>query len=265
MYPELLRINNFVISSFGVMVAIAFFVAVYIGEREWKSKNLDRKVFNNLFFLTLIGGILGSKLLFIFENIPLKEFISNPLKYLLERGGFTFYGGFLFALFLIWIYLLIKKHPILKVGDTLAPSLAIGYAIGRIGCFLVGDDYGKPTDLPWAMAFPKGAPPTYLQTMKEYFPWLKLEGPPDLLLKVHPTQLYEVFSMFIVFIILWLLRKRLKEGKLFALYLILAGLERFIVEFWRLTTPSFIPFLTVAQIIALFSIAGGVIIWSMKK
>jgi len=265
MCPDFLRIDGYVISSFGVMVALAFFVAVYLGEMEWRRKNLDRKVFNNLFFLALIGGILGSKLLFIFENVSLKDFISNPLKHLLERGGFTFYGGFLLAVFFIWIYLLIKKHPILKVGDTFAPSLAIGYAIGRIGCFLVGDDYGKPTDLPWAVAFPKGAPPTYLKIMKEYFPWLKLEGPPDLLVKVHPTQLYEFFSMLIVFIILWLLRKRLKEGKLFALYLILAGLERFIVEFWRLTTPSFIPFLTVAQIIALISIVAGVIIWSMKK
>ncbi len=247
------------------MVALAFFVGVYLGEKEWKRKNLDIKIFNNIFFLALIGGIVGSKIFFIFENVSLRDFISNPLKHLFERGGFTFYGGFLLALFLIWLYLIIKKYPILKPADALSPSLAIGYAIGRIGCFLVGDDYGKPTSLPWGMAFPKGAPPTYLGTMKEYFPFLKLEGSPDLLLKVHPTQLYETSLMLIVFFILWSLRKKLKEGKLFALYLILGGLERFIVEFWRLTTPSFIPFLTVAQIIALISIIGGILIWIMKK
>ncbi len=265
MCPDFLRIGGFVISSYGVMVALAFFTGTYLAEREWKRLNLNIKVFNNIFILALIGAILGSKLLFIFENIPFKDFISNPFKYLLERGGFTFYGGFLLAFFLIWLYLILIKHPILKVGDAISPSLAIGYAIGRIGCFLVGDDYGKPSNLPWAMAFPKGAPPTYIGAMREYFPFLKIEGPPDQLIKVHPTQLYEVFIMLIVFIIIFSLRKKLKEGKVFALYLILASLERFFVEFFRLTTPSFIPFLTVAQIISLFLLFLGITIWILKK
>jgi phosphatidylglycerol:prolipoprotein diacylglycerol transferase len=265
MYPEILRIGNFVLSSYGLMVAIAFIVATYFAEKEWKRKNLDYKAFNHLFLIVIIGAILGSKLLFIFENIPLKQFLSNPLKYLLERGGFTYYGGFLLALFLAYIYLLIRKMPILKVGDALAPALALGYSIARTGCFLVGDDYGKPSDLPWAMAFPKGAPPTYVGTMKEHFPWLNLEGPPDTLVKVHPTQIYEIILMFIVFLILWNLRKKLPEGKLFSLYLIFSGLERFLVEFLRITTPSFIPFLTVAQLISILLILSGIIIWKKKK
>lgn len=265
MCPELLRIGGFVISSYGVMVALAFFVSTYLAEKEWKRLDLDIKVFNNIFILALIGAILGAKLLFIFENIPFKDFISNPFKYLLERGGFTFYGGFLLAFFLIWLYLILTKYPILKVGDALSPSLAIGYAIGRIGCFLVGDDYGKPSNLPWAIAFPKGSPPTYIGTLKEYFPFLKIEGHPNELIRVHPTQLYEVFIMAIVFIVLFSLRKRLKEGKVFALYLILASLERFFVEFLRLTTRSFIPFLTVAQIIALFLLILGIMIWKLRK
>ncbi len=265
MCPDFLRIDGFVISSFGVMVAFAFLVATYLAEKEWNRKKMDKKVFNKIFFIALIGGIAGAKILYIFENVSLRDFVSNPLGSLFERGGFTFYGGFLLAVFLIWLYLLIKKHPILKVGDALSPSLAIGQGIGRIGCFLVGDDYGKPTDLPWAMAFPKGAPPTYVKTMQEYFPWLKLQGPPDALVKVHPTQLYEFFILLIIFLILWSLRKKMGEGKLFALYLILAGTERFLIEFLRLTTPSFIPFLTVAQILALILIiTGGIILWLKK-
>ncbi len=265
MCPDFLRVGGFVISSYGVMVALAFFIGTYLGEREWIRIGLDRKVFNNIFILALIGAILGSKILFILENIPLKDFISNPFKYLLERGGFTFYGGFLLAFFLIWLYLILIKYPILKSGDAISPSLAIGYSIGRIGCFLVGDDYGKPSNLPWAMAFPKGAPPTYVGTLKEYFPHLKIEGAPDELIRVHPTQIYEVFLMFLVFLIIFSLRKKLKEGKTFALYLILANLERFFIEFLRLTTPSFIPFLTVAQIISLFLLILGIIIWKLKK
>ncbi|MEN3046085.1 MAG: prolipoprotein diacylglyceryl transferase [Candidatus Hydrothermales bacterium] len=265
MYPELLRIGNFVISSYGVMVAIAFFVGTYLAEKEWIRKGLDRRVFNNVFILALVGAVLGSKLLFIFENIPFNVFISNPIKYLLQRGGFTYYGGFLLSLFLILIYLTMIRHPILKAADAISPPLAIGYAIGRIGCFLVGDDYGKPSNLPWAMAFPRGTPPTYVGALREHFPYLKIEGPEDMLVRVHPTQIYEIIMMFIVFIVLFRLRDRLKEGKLFSLYLILSSLERFLVEFLRITTPSFIPFLTVAQIISILIFILGVFLWKLRK
>ncbi|MEN3044328.1 MAG: prolipoprotein diacylglyceryl transferase [Candidatus Hydrothermales bacterium] len=265
MYPELFRIGDFVISSYGVMIALAFFVATYLSEKEWIRKGLDRKVFNNVFILALVGAILGSKLFFIFENIPFRDFISNPIKYLLQRGGFTYYGGFLFAFFLILIYFFSIRHPILKAADAVSPSLAIGYVIGRIGCFFVGDDYGKPSNLPWALAFPKGTPPTYVGAMKEYFPYLKIEGPDDMLVRVHPTQIYEILMMLLVFIVLFRLKDKLKEGKLFSLYLILSSIERFLVEFLRITTPSPIPFLSVAQIISIFIFTLGVLIWKLKK
>ena len=126
-----------------------------------------------------------------------------------------------------------------KIGDALAPSLAIGYSIGRIGCFLVGDDYGIPSTLPWAMSFPKGLPPT-TET-------------------VHPTQIYETLIMGLVFIYLWKIRKSdYKTGYMFSLYLVLAGSERFFIEFLRNTTPSPISGLSLAQVMAVVIIIIGI-------
>ena len=269
MYPEILRIGNFVISSYGVMVAIAFFVSVIIAEKEWRRKKLDIKDFNNIFIITLISGIIGSKLLFVFENYSFKEIIESPFGILFSRGGFTYYGGFLGSLFCVIIYLKIKRIKILKVGDLLSPSLAIGYSIGRIGCFLVGDDYGRPTNSFLGIAFPKGSPPTYAGSLRENFGNIiniPENIPDDALLKVWPTQIFEVIIMFFVFLILFKLKDRLKEGKLFGLYLLLSGSERFLIEFLRMTTRSFIRFLSVAQIISIFIIISGIIIlWRKSK
>ncbi|MCF6191934.1 MAG: prolipoprotein diacylglyceryl transferase, partial [Candidatus Hydrothermae bacterium] len=119
--------------------------------------------------------------------------------------------------------------------------------IGRIGCFLVGDDYGRPSDLPWALAFPKGAPPTVDPVTGEVF-------------RVHPTQLYETLTMLVIFAYLWRRRTRVSPPRLFGEYLVLAGLERFLVEFLRMTTPSPLPGLSVAQLIAL-----GLMFWGLYE
>lgn len=238
MYPELFRIGNFVVSSYGVMVAIAFLVAYFLGDREFRRRGLPQNALSDMLVAAVVGGVVGAKLMYIFENVPLREFLSNPIPHLLERGGLTWYGGFLLGVLGVW--LVARKHRLggWQVGDALAPSLAIGYAIGRIGCFLVGDDYGTPCSLPWCIAFPRGFPPTTE--------------------RVHPTQLYETLIMSGVFFLLWRLRKRrAPTGWLFSLYLMLAGAERFLIEFIRNTTPSPIPGLTWAQVIALGLIAVG--------
>lgn len=269
MYPELVKIGNFVISSYGVMVAIAFLTATIISEREWKKNGLDIKEFNNIFIIILISGIIGSKLLFVFENYSFKEILTNPFEILFSRAGFTYYGGFLGALFSVIIYIKIKKIDLWKVGDIVSPSLAIGYSLGRIGCFLVGDDYGKPTNSFLGIAFPRGSPPTYAGSLRENFGNIINipENIPDsTLLKVWPTQIFETIIMFIVFLILWKLRKKLTGGRLFGLYLLLSGTERFLIEFLRMTTRSFIKSLSVAQIIAIcITIAGGIVFWMRSK
>lgn len=240
MYPELFRIGNFVVSSFGLMVAISFFVGYWVASLEFKRKKIDENLLGNILLLSMVGGIGGAKIMYILENVPINELFRNPLTHLLSRGGLTFYGGFICAIFLVWILTYKNKAGFLRVMDATSPSLALAHAIGRIGCFLVGDDYGVQSDLPWAMAFPKGLPPTNEN--------------------VHPTQIYEIVLMSIVFIVLWKFRKKNKpDGWLFSVFLILAGTERLLIEFIRNTTPSPVPGLSVAQLIAIVLIIAGTI------
>lgn len=240
MYPELLRIGNFVISSFGLMVAIAFLVGYWITSLEFKRKNMDQNLLGNLLLVSMIGGIGGAKIMYLIENVPFSELMSNPLTHLFSRGGLTFYGGFIGSVLMIWLLTVKSKVSFFKVLDTCAPALAIGHSIGRIGCFLVGDDYGIKSDVPWAVAFPKGLPPT--------------TDP------VHPTQVYEVILLGLVFFALWKLRKKHRpDGWIFSMFLILAGIERFLIEFIRSTTPSPIDGLSVAQLMAVGLIALGII------
>lgn len=247
MFPELLRIGDFQITSFGAMVAAAFLVAFWVSGMEFERKGMSRRLHEQGFLACLVGGILGAKLLFLIENVPLSDLISHPMHYLLLRGGLTFYGGFFLSLFAFFVLTKKHKESFWKVLDATAPALAIAYATGRVGCLLVGDDYGVASTLPWAMPFPKGSPPT-------------LEA-------VHPTQIYETIIMSLVFLVLWKIRKKDRPvGWLASIYLGLAGLERFFVEFIRNTTESPISSLSVAQVMALALILIGALKYiSLRK
>ena len=238
MFPELLRIGDFHITSFGAMVAVSFLVAFWVSGVEFERKGMSRQLHEQGFLACLVGGILGAKLLFLIENVPLSDLISYPMHYLLLRGGLTFYGGFFLALFAFFVLTKKHKESFWRVLDATAPALAIAYATGRVGCLLVGDDYGIASTLPWVMPFPKGSPPT-------------LEA-------VHPTQIYETIIMSLVFLVLWKIRKKDRPvGWLASIYLGLAGLERFFIEFIRSTTESPISGLSVAQVMALALIRVG--------
>lgn len=238
MYPELFTIGNFSISSFGFMIAVSFLAGYWLISLETTRKKLDEKVISNMFLAAMIGGIVGAKLLYVFENIPFTEIVKHPITHLFARGGLTFYGGFIGAAVLVWIIAKRNKISMWTIGDLGAPAIALAYSIGRIGCLLVGDDYGVPSDLPWAIAFPNGSPPIDIP--------------------VHPTQAYEIIIMFFAFLLIWNLRTRVKPaGWLFSIYLITAGLERFFIEFLRNTTPSPIPYLSIAQVTAIGLIVIG--------
>ncbi len=243
MYPILFRVGSFALSSYSVMVVIAFLVAYKLCEGEFKRKGLSVSLLDLLLVANVFGGILGAKILFLVENVPFSEFIVNPARYL--SSGLTFLGGFLGALILIGVVVWIKKVKFWLAADAMAPSFVVGYAIARIGCFLVGDDYGTPSNLPWAMAFPIGSPPTNE--------------------RVHPTQIYEILVMLGIFIYIWQIRKRnMPVGWLTSMVLILTGAERFLVEFIRHTTPSFIPGISLAQLMSLGLIIAGVLklVWT---
>lgn len=238
MYPTLLKFGSVSISSFSVMVLIAFLAAYYTAELEVKRKNADRSLADLLLIMSVLGGLGGAKLLFLYQNASLSDVMANPLRYL--SSGYTFLGGVLGAIILVFILSRVKRISFWFLTDCCAPGLALAYGIGRIGCLLVGDDYGVPTDLPWGMSFPKGAPPTIEQ--------------------VHPTQIYDTILMLILFSFLWSIRKKSPaNGWLTSILFILLGVERFLMEFIRNTTPSFVPGISQAQLMSLLLVTVGII------
>ena len=167
-------------------------------------------------------------------------FSADPLAMIFSGSGLVFLGGLAGGMLAVTIYLRKKNEPWLMWADIVAPCLILGYAIGRIGCFLVGDDYGIPTNLPWGMSFPRGAPPTYQE--------------------VHPTQIYEAVLGLSIFFVLSRLRLKSKPlGSVFSFYLIFAGMERFLIEFIR-TNEKYMLGLSGAQVISLIMVTTGIIL-----
>ena len=169
----------------------------------------------DLSFYILIGAVIGSRLFYVFTDLG--TFISDPLEFFrFWNGGLVFYGGFIMAVIVAMIYIKKTGMSLWQTADIMAPGLVAGQAIGRIGCFFAGCCYGKACNLPWAITFnnPDSLAP---------------QGIP-----LHPTQLYEVFSNLSIFVVLWLLRKKIRfHGQLFWLYVMLYGITRSIVEKYR--------------------------------
>jgi phosphatidylglycerol---prolipoprotein diacylglyceryl transferase len=224
MYPVLFKIGPITIYSLGFLWALGALAAVWILRLELKRYGYDPEIAASVVTAAAIGGLLGARLLFILEEW--ESFTQAPFDFIFSGAGFSWYGGLLGgALAAAWIFQR-NKLPLAQAADMAAPALALGYGIGRIGCFLAGDaTWGKVSYVPWAMAFPKAV-------SGWADPLTGTPYPPEV--RVHPTQLYELGQSLFVFAILWVLRKRqYPPGTIFSLYLFLAGSMRFIVEFWR--------------------------------
>lgn len=238
MYPELFTIpgTNFPISSFGAMLSLAFLTGGWIASRRMQEEGLDPELAWTLLLYVMVGGIGGSKLYFAID-MWLRE--GGPFTaYLFSRGGITWYGGLIGAVLLgAWGS---RRYgiPVKLFADCCAVPSAVGQAMGRIGCFLVGDDYGKVTDVPWAVAFPEGMPATY--------------DP------VHPTQLYEMVWLLPVAGLLW--SRRRSSPFLFGEYVALNGLGRLVIENWRVN-PRLALGLTEPQWIGIALIVAGIGGW----
>jgi phosphatidylglycerol:prolipoprotein diacylglycerol transferase len=224
MYPILFEVGPFTIYSLGLFWALGALAAVWILRLELKRYGYDPEIAASVVFAAAIAGLLGARLLFILEEW--ESFTQAPLQFIFSGAGFSWYGGLVGgALAAAWVS---KRHnlPLAETADIAAPALALGYGIGRIGCFLAGDaTWGKVTNVPWAMAFPNAV-------AGWADPLTGVPYPPGA--RVHPTQLYELVQSLFVFVILWTLRKRsYPAGTIFYLYLVLAGSMRFVVEFWR--------------------------------
>jgi len=269
MYPYLFELPSWVpflggepITSFGVMMLMAFLTAGYVLRAEMRRMGEDPDKAWDMVFMAVIGGIVGAKAYYVLLNY--QRLATDPLGLIFSRGGLVWYGGFLAATALVVWEIHRQKLPLRKMADACAPAIALAYAVGRIGCFLVGDDWGRPTASWVGIRFPLGAPPSRVDIIEREF---GIAVDPALverygqIVPVHPTQLYEVGLSTLIFFLLWRLRWRDHHpGWLFMVWLGLAGLERFLVEFLRAKDDRFIGPLTLAQVISLaivaFAIAG---------
>lgn len=235
MHPILFKIGPITIYTYGVLIATAFFLGLALAARQARIEGEDPQKIMDLSFYILISAIVGSRLLYIV--VEYKEYISNPLRiFKVWEGGLVFYGGFIMAMAVVIIYVRRHEMNLWKVGDILAPSVAIGQGVGRLGCFFAGCCYGRETDVSWAVIFKD---PNTLAPMDVH---------------LHPTQLYDSANGFIIFTALIILRKYKKfDGELFWTYTLLYSVGRFIVEIFRGDERGFVieSFLSTSQFIAI--------------
>lgn len=243
MRPELFHIGPIPVYSFGLMMAIAFLTANALLNRElrrrWKNEEKAAAFSSTITLIALVAGVSGSKLFHLLENPDL--LLRNGLAEVFSGSGLTFFGGLLMAITCIYVYVRRKGMSFLYLADVAAPGLILAYGIGRIGCQLAGDgDYGIPSTLPWSMSYPNGTVPTLSALNPELASkWMEMNPglPVPVDITVHPTPVYETLACLVIFLFLYRLQQRIgqtQEGRVFAWYLVGAGLERFLVEFLRL-------------------------------
>ncbi|MBJ11991.1 MAG: hypothetical protein CMG62_02780 [Candidatus Marinimicrobia bacterium] len=265
MYPVIIDFGNInifgfefhlAIYSFGFMLVVAFYSCYFLLEKDLKRTGYDKNLASDIVFWAALGGVIGAKVYYLIENFD--RVIIDPRGMIFSGSGLVFLGGLLGGLLGVTMVLKKNKLPWLIFADLVAPLLILGYGVGRIGCFLVGDDYGLPSKLPWAISFPDGLPPTNSQSFELYYPWIDISKFSSFIITVHPTQIYETLFAFAIFYYLWINRLKIQiNGELFFKYLILAGIERFFIEFIRTNPKYLFDLFSGAQIISFSLILIG--------
>ena len=258
-HPFELHLGPLTLTGFGIAMLLAFLVAQYIGQVELDRRGHDSEIMGDVLVGAVVGGLMGAKIYY--------AILFHDASALLHTAGFVFWGGLMGGIIASAGVIRWRRQPFTRISDVSAAGLAAAYAIGRTGCWAVGDDYGRPWDSRWAVAFPNGYPPSTVQNLVEQFGVKELAGRPPLeVIAVHPTQLYEVAMGTLMFWILWKLRDhKHAEGWLFGLYCFMAGIERFIVEFFRAKDDRFVGPLTMAQTIAIVFAVGGLVWMRMRR
>jgi phosphatidylglycerol:prolipoprotein diacylglycerol transferase len=230
MFPELGSIGPFTFYSFGLMFALGLVAAGWLMHHDVRERGLRPGLAVELILAAAVGGFVGARVYYVLDT-------GDTDSGFLGGSGLTWYGGLIGGAALVLAVGRIRRVPLGLVANLAAPAVALGYGIGRLGCQLAGDgDYGSASDLPWAMSYPDGTVPT-----------TRL---------VHPAPLYESTALLAIFWVLWRLRGRMPPWSLCGLYLVLAGVMRFLVEFVR-RNPEELAGLTVAQVISLAAVVVG--------
>ena len=240
MYPEIATIGPITLYSFGAMMGLGFFVAANLTGRELQRRGYDADHASTMLFAAVVGGLVGSRAWAVLNDW--EYFIEDPISGLFAGAGFVWYGGLIGGAVAVTWALRRYRIPWLCGADCTAPGLALGQAIGRIGCHLAGDgDWGSVTEVPWGVAYTNAI-----------IGWPHAEG-----ILVHPTPIYEAVSYTLVFVLIWGLRKRLAvDGQAIALYLMTAPVFRFLVEFVRINPPILMG-LSQAQLFSIGLFATG--------
>ena len=245
MYPVLFRLGPVSIESFWVMLFLGFFVALQVVRSEFERIGYPATWAYDFILYSYIGGLIGARLFLLTSAWDI--FVRDPFEFLFSGSGWVWQGGVLGGTLAVWWGCWRRGLPILVAGDVAGPAMAIGQAIGRIGCQLAGDgDYGTPSSLPWAMSYPNGTVPT--------------------LERVHPAPLYEALLYTLLFWGLWRLRRRgYRPGVILGLYLIGTGCARFAVEFVRINHVVTLG-LTLPQLLSIVSCAVGLALcWRPRR
>ena len=263
-HPFTFTVFGFSFTGFGIAVLLAFLIAQMVSERELARRGREKEsaAVSDVLFAALLGTLIGAKLYYVVV-------VTHNWHDLLGRGGFVFWGGFIGAVALCAWTIHYKKLSFVRFADVAGIAIAAGYAVGRTGCWAVGDDYGRPYTGPLAVAFPQGTPPSTVFEMERNFNvHFPVGTDPSQVVSVYPTQLLEVALGLVMFGILWRMRDhKHAEGWLFGVYCVMAGFERFIVEFLRAKDDRFSwAFgLSMAQLIALAIALAGVLIMAARN
>ncbi|MDR1417560.1 MAG: prolipoprotein diacylglyceryl transferase [Endomicrobium sp.] len=250
MYPVLFSFGGLKIFSYGLFVAVAFITSMHY--LSYSLSKLKSKIFTQdelyTFFVYLVFfGIVGARVFYVLTN--LKDYITNPLDiFKVWQGGLVYYGGFITIVTFSIIYCKVKNIQILLLGDFFSPALALGHAIGRIGCFFSGCCYGRETNMPWSVVFKDKQS---LAVLGQH---------------LHPTQIYESLGNLFIFLILLFYMKKVREtGTVFAVYLILYAILRFVVEYFRGDDRGMYYFgFSISQNISIILFVVGVFIYARK-
>jgi len=248
MYPVLLQFGNFELRSYGVIVALSFAIALWMSSKEAERKGLDPKLIQDFGVYALFGGIVGARIYFVLLSEP-AYFLQHPWEILaVWHGGIGIIGSLLGGAVVALWYCRKKEISFLKLSDTLAPGIALGQTIGQFACLLNGDSYGRPADLPWAITYtdPRSLAP--------------------LNVPLHPIEIYEMAAYFLVFLMVWNIRKKYRTvGFALFAYLSAYGVARFFVEFFRGHPAIFAGGIPAAQMFAaamIFVSLGGFVLLS---
>lgn len=241
----LFQIGDFKVYSYGLMIAIGIIVASALFIRRAKDDGYDEDKLLNLIIVTVISGILGGKLLFILTE--LNNIINDPSILLNFGNGFVIYGAIIGGALGLYLYCRKNKFNSLRILDFVAPGVALAQGFGRIGCFLAGCCYGRETTLPIGITFPQDS--------------LAPSG-----VNLLPTQLFSSgFDFILAGILLWYSRKNSKDGRVFALYLIIYSIGRFFIEFFRNDPRGNVWILSTSQFIAIFTLIIGIVVYNLDK